>query len=332
MNPTIQTTIETADVSVLHPRPGANKTPKIYNGRCQSAHKGFRQLSFREINGKWSLCPVPFLAGNGLPGEMATTQEIGDLTIRYDWNQEYEGLSFLVYPQGPSEPPMVYKLHEENFLTVWRDIRAEHPWVSEFLERQVSANASSIIPVSVIPATEYEANKKKAAEVAEFAKRFGIKLPFDTNDIPLENLQLRPGRPLNFKEYQVTNVKNIDGTPGRSERWWSSLGVGALELTTTPRVLQINSDPRQEEIVLSEGRLGLTFNSRARILIRVVVGAALSRQGFFFGGSVHAYNLHWNEGGARSYRPHHQPKAQADEQSEEEAQHLQIVEPTNPYV
>jgi hypothetical protein len=260
---------------------------------------------------------------------MATTQEIGDLTIRYDWNQDHEWLSFLVYPQGPAEPPMVYKLHEENFLTVWRDIKAQHPWVSEFLERQVSANASSIIPVSVIPATEYEANKKKAAEVAEFAKRFGIKLPFDTNDIPLENLQLRPGRPLDFKEYQVTNVKNIDGTPGRIERWWSSLGAGALELTTVPRVLQINPNPRQEEIVLSEGKPGLSFNTRARILIRVVVGASVSRQGFFFGGSVHAYNLHWSDGGAKTHRP---PNVQQRVEPEGEPTELHIVEPTNPHV
>lgn len=344
---TMNTTHAAGKKSHVNVRDGANKTPKIYNGRMWSANAGYRQLSFKENGDQYVLMPVPFLAGNGNPGEVATTQEIGDLTIRYSWNETAEWLNFLIYPNGKDKEPIEYQLHEAGFLDVWKTVQKQHPWVSEFLERQVSKNTASIIPVSIIPADEYEANKKKAADVKAFNERFGIKLPFNTNDIPLQNLQLIPGPPLDFKEYVPTNVENIDGTPGRIERWYSSMGAGALEVSITPRLLRLNPNRKEDDIELAPGKPGVPFSTRARVLIRVVVGASLSQRGVFFGGSVHAYNLNWRTGAPPKYALPPPPKAEFTQATEDEADPRPLLEeaqeevenvdedievPTNPHV
>lgn len=288
----------TATRQVKHtvdPREKANKTPKIYNGNCQSHDKGFRQLAFREDGPNYVLTPVPFLAGNGRPGQICTTQEIGDLTIRYEWSGTWEELTFLVYTAGPEHPPTPFKLYEERFMDVWRDIKRQHPWVEAFLERQHSKNTASIIPISVVPPSEYEANKKKATEAEVFMKRFGIKLPFDTDEIPIHNLQLKPGPPPpeGFKEYLPVNVRNVDGSEGRIERWYSSLGLGSMELNINPAIRQLPKNAEDEDLVIAQGKKGIPYSARTKTLIRVVVGAALADTGFFYGGSVHVYNLNW---------------------------------------
>lgn len=302
--------------AVVIPRQHGNQKPKLYNGRCISHNKGFRQLAFF-VDGDiyepnkctFRLTPVPFLAGSAHAGSVSTTQEIGDLTVRYEWDgDDHEQLSFTTYPEGPEGQWRVHYLYEGNFMDVWKQLKAQHQWIEEFLERQNSRNSSSIIPISIVPPEQYEANKRKAAEVSAFVKRFGIRLPFSIFDIPLQLLQLREGPPPpeGFRDYLPVNVQNVDGTPGRVEQWYSSTGTGAQELQINPSVQQLNPDPDKPNIIHKPGKKGIVFSQRARLLIRVVTGAIQSNTGMFYGGSVHLYNVRWSD---RNSQAQQQPKS-----------------------
>lgn len=241
---------------------------QLENGRSQTS-TGFKRLAFDPIT--LNLMPVLYRVYSGYLPDRGTVQAVkdGSIVCSVEWNSK--GPEYFLYRYGEKTCSV------GDQARYWIDLKDKHPWMSDWLEP--SPRSETLIPLEIIPESEYLSIKVKNGRITNWSNRFGLSNSFNlellmktkAKDLCLAPIMLDfdPDKYCSTELHHIGELVNIH----ESEEWVGSNGDGkeAKTLEFKPTVEHRSNYPYQEDYT-ELGKPGIEGWNKFKFLIKISYG------------------------------------------------------------